>query len=110
MAEAFSLLLEDLIDMAKRGPLPAKIVAAYKTRLIQVARERKLNKKACAAVLGVSPRTIEYWVRDWGFPVHYRPGPNTKKRPAPYFELDEVLIWHQRHQKGGPLSALGTLD
>ena len=99
MSKVFSLLLDDLMDMAKRGPVPAKMVEEYKARLIQVARERKLNKKACAAVLGVSPRTIDYWVKDWGLPVRYRPGPNTKKRPAPYFELDEVLTWHQLHQQ-----------
>jgi len=99
MSKLITLLLEDLIDNAKRGPVPAKIVEEYKTRLVQVAREKKLNKKAWAALLGVSPRTIDYWVRDWGLPVRYRQGPNTKKRPAPYFELDEVLTWHESHQQ-----------
>ena len=98
MSKTFSLLLDDLISMANRGPLPAKIIEQYKTKLIQVAREGKLNKKQCAAVLGVSPRTLDYWVKDWGLPVRYRQGPNTKKRPAPYFELDEVLTWHESHR------------
>ena len=53
--------------------------------------ERRVNKKAIAEICGVSPRTIDNWVRLKGFPA-LKIGSLTR------YLISDVEAWVARHQ------------
>lgn len=95
-------LLWEFADRARTGRASARVARDFEGRIREAINPPIMSRKQCAEFLGVGLTTLDHYVKWEGLPRHFRDGPNTKKRPAPFFLQSEVLEWQLRHQSFPP--------
>ena len=101
VSQALLKELDQLARTAEQCPVPHCDLIEAGARIQAIMVNEPMNKKQCAAFLGVSESTIDNWVRNIGLPKHQRKF-SGKKRLGVVFFTREVAEWHLRYLSAVP--------